>query len=215
MAEFTLYLGNKNYSSWSLRGWLAMKQTGAPFQEVVFNLGEQREAIRRLSPSGKVPVLRHGELLVWDSLAIAAYLAESFQQAGLWPEPRDARAVARSAVAEMHSGFPDLRRNMPMNVRRSSTGAGRAPGVDADVARITDLWRDLRARFGEGGPYLFGRFSLADSFYAPVVSRFRTYAVDLDDVCTAYARAVWEHPFLQEWKSAAEAESIVEPQYDL
>ena len=217
MSDFTLYLGSKNYSSWSFRGWLAMKLTGQPFREVVFNLADpaSRPQIRRVSPGGRVPALHHADRIVWDSLAIAEYLAETFPQGGLWPADPHARATARSAAAEMHSSFQALRGNMPMNVRRSSPGKGRADGVQDDIDRIQALWRDLRSRFGSTGAFLFGTFTLADAFFTPVVSRFRTYNVERDDVSAAYARAVWAHPFVGEWATAAATEPYVEPKYDL
>jgi len=218
MPELIFYHGNKNYSSWSMRAWLALRICGAEFEEVAFHLGEPdvRERIRRHSPSGKVPALRHGERVVWDSLGIAEYLHELFPAAGLWPSEPARRAVARSIVAEMHSSFAALRRHMPFNVRRQSPGKGRAEGVRQDIDRITLIWRDCRAAVADAdGPFLFGRFGLADAFYAPVVSRFRTYAVELDEVSRAYADAVWEHGPVREWRAAAEAEEWVEPEYDL
>jgi len=213
----TLYIGNKNYSSWSLRAWLALRLTGTPFREEVFDLAapDIREAIRRRSPTGRVPALEDGDVRVWDSLAIGEYLAEKFPQAGLWPADSSARATARSVVAEMHSGFLDLRRHMPMNVRRSSPGKGRGPGVEADIERIRSSWRDCRERFGAGGDFLFGACSLADCFYAPVVTRFVTYAVELDPVCRAYRDAVLALPAMREWRSAAERETATDPAYDL
>lgn len=215
MPGFVLYHGNKNYSSWSLRAWLALRISGADFEEVAFHLGEPgvRERIRRHSPTGKVPALRHGDRVVWDSLAIGEYLAEVFPDAGLWPRDAGRRAVARSIVAEMHSGFQALRSHMPFNVRRSSRGKGRAEGVQQDIDRITEIWRSCRA--GGDGPFLFGNFGLADAFYAPVVSRFRTYAVELDEVCREYADAVWEQDDVREWRAAAETEEWIEPEYDL
>ena len=217
MADLTLYIGNRNYSSWSFRAWLALKRTGAPFREVLFHLGDpsSREQIRRVSPGGKVPALHHGSLVIWESVAIAEYLAETFPDARLWPEDRERRAIARAVVAEMHAGFTNLRRSMPMNVRRSSPGAGWGPGVQEDVERITAMWADCLRRFGTGGPFLFGAYSLADVFYAPVVSRFQTYAVELEPLAEGYAHAVWNHPDVREWRAAAEAEEMVEAQYDL
>jgi len=216
MADLTLYLGSKNYSSWSLRAWLAARQTGAAFDEVVFDLGAPgiRDRIREHSPSGRVPALRHGELVVWDSLAIFEYLAERFSSAGLWPAERDARAVARAVTAEMHAGFFDLRREMPFNVRRSSPGHGRTEGSERDIARILGLWRDCRTRFGAGGEFLFGAWSLADAAYAPVVGRFVSYAVAVDDVGRAYMDAVWNRPELLDWRRAAAAETGRVPEYD-
>lgn len=216
MAALTLVIANKAYSSWSLRAWLALKLTGAAFAEVVIPLDrpETAAAIAHHTPSGKVPVLRDGPLAVWDSLAIVEYLAERFPEAGLWPEPSDARAHARSVCAEMHAGFQALRQNMPMNVRVAKPGRGRTPEVALDIARIQDLWRDCRARHGAGGPFLFGRFSAADAFYAPVVTRFITYAVALDPVSQAYADAILAWPAIAEWTAAARAEPWVIEKYE-
>ncbi|WP_448189648.1 glutathione S-transferase family protein [Azospirillum sp. sgz301742] len=211
-AALTLVIGNKAYSSWSMRPWLALKHTGAPFTEVLVQLRQpdSRDTILQHSPSGKVPLLRHGERVVWDSLAICEYLAETYTDAALWPDDTYARAVARSVSAEMHSGFVDLRSNMPMDLKARRPGEGRTDECLADIARITEIWRDARARFGamdqNGGPYLFGRFSIADCMYAPVVTRFETYGVDLDPVCRTYADAVLALPAMREWTEAARAE---------
>lgn len=215
MAEYTLYHGNFNYSSWSMRAWLALRLSGAEFETVVFHLGQPdvRERIVRHSPSGLVPALRHGELVIWDSLAIAEYLAERFPRAGLWPEDGAQRALARSVSAEMHSGFAALRRSMPMNVRRRSPGKGRGDDVARDIARIRQIW--CTHREASGGPFLFGRYGFADAMYAPVVSRLRTYAVELDGPERDYAAAVADHPHVREWVAEAERESWVEPEYDL
>ena len=217
MAEFVFYHGNKNYSSWSMRGWLALKLAGADFEELGFHLGEQgvREKIRQHSPTGKVPALGHGELVIWDSLAIGEYLAERFPEARMWPEDSADRALARSVSAELHSGFPALRSNMPFNVRRSSHGKGRAVGVQEDIDRVTEIWHTCRERCAHAGPFLFGRWCLADTMYAPVVSRFRTYAVDVDEISRAYCTATWEQEHVREWCAAAEAEAWVESNYDL
>jgi glutathione S-transferase len=219
VAELTLVLGNKNYSSWSLRAWLPLKVSGLPFRERVLNVDNDdaaaRAAIRASSPSGKVPCLLDGDLAVWDSLAIAEYVAELAPKAGLWPEDRAARAVARSACAEMHSGFQALRTSMSMNIRASKPGRGRADGVQADVDRITSLWKECRARSGGGGgPFLFGAFTNADAFFAPVVTRFRTYGVELDAAAGAYAEAVLSHPAMREWIAAAQAETMSIPKYE-
>src|SRR5216683_3639990 len=211
MAEITIYLGNKNYSSWSLRPWLALKQTGVAFDEEVIPLSEPttRSTILRYSPSGKVPALKHNELTVWDGLAICEYLAETFSEAKLWPADKAARAVARSVSAEMHSSFAALREHLPMNMRSSFPNRGVTPEVQADINRIAAIWRDCRKRFGEGGPFLFGGFTNADAMYAPVVSRFRTYRVELEEEAQAYADAVWALPALQEWLTAAKNEPMI------
>lgn len=211
MPSLTIVLGNKAYSSWSLRPWLALKQTGEPFEEVVIPLRQPdtKERILAHSPAGKVPVLRHGDRVVWDSLAIGEYLAETFPAAGLWPDDAHARAVARSVSAEMHAGFAPLRTHMAMNLKERLPGTGRTPEVDADIARIVALWTDARARFGRGGLFLFGRFSIADAMYAPVVTRFDTYGVELPPAARAYADAVLDLPAMREWTAAAKAEPWV------
>jgi glutathione S-transferase len=211
MSELTLIVASKNYSSWSLRPYLALAHTGQPFSEVVIALDEPGTAanIAKHSPSGRLPALRHGTLAIWDSLAICEYLAETFPQARLWPQEREARAAARSVVAEMHSGFSNLRQNMTMDIRARKPGQGRAPGVAEDIARIQALWNDCRARFGQGGPFLFGHFTIADAFYAPVVTRFVTYDVELDAVSRAYRDTVLELPALKTWTEAARGEPPV------
>ncbi|HLL05268.1 MAG TPA: glutathione S-transferase family protein [Myxococcaceae bacterium] len=211
MSEFTLVVASKNYSSWSLRAYLALAHTGQPFREVLIALDEPTTAaeIARYSPTGNVPVLQHGALTVWDSLAICEYLAETFPQARLWPEDKTARAVARSATAEMHSGFSALRRNMPMNLHARKPGHGRAPGVADDITRVQKVWNECRQRFGQGGPYLFGHFTIADAFYAPVVTRFVTYEVQLDEVSRAYRDTVLALPSFKTWLEAARHEPPV------
>ena len=211
MADITIYLGNKNYSSWSLRPWLALKQTGAAFDEEVIPLSEAatRSTVLRFSPSGRVPALKHNELTVWDSLAICEYLAETFPAAKLWPDDNAARAVARAVSGEMHSGFAALRDHLPMNMRSSFPNRGVTPEVQADINRITAIWRDCRKRFGAGGAFLFGAFTIADAMYAPVVSRFRTYKIELEAEAQAYADAVWALPALQEWLTAAKNEPMI------
>ena len=208
MSRLTLVIGNKNYSSWSLRAWLALRKTGADFEELLIPLSrpETEAAIKLHSPAGRVPVLKVGDLAIWDSLAIAEYLAERFPEAGLWPADAEERALARSVCAEMHSGFPALRGGMPMNVRARLPGKGRSPEVGADIARVQEIWETCRSRVGEDGLFLFGDFTLADAFYAPVVSRFRTYGVALGDVCRRYVEAVWAWPDLQDWAAAASKE---------
>mgnify|MGYP001460693862 CR=1 FL=1 len=211
MDDLTLIIGNKNYSSWSLRPWLAMKQAGIAFTEKLIPLfGEDWDGeIARHSPSLKVPLLECGELRVWDSLAILEFLAEKFPAAHLWPADIEARAAARSVSAEMHSGFTALRTHMPMNIRKTLPGKGRKGDIHKDIERVHAIWGDCRSRFGEGGPFLFGAFGNADAMFAPVASRFATYSVALDDVCQAYADAVLALPAFQEWAAAARAEPWV------
>jgi glutathione S-transferase len=211
VAAFTLVVGNKNYSSWSLRPWLAMREAGIAFDEVVIPLyrPESKAAILAQSPAGKVPVLRHGDRVVWDSLAIMEYLAETLPDAALWPRDPAARALARCLSAEMHAGFPALRGGMSMSLREHRPGQGRSDAVAADIARVTAIWRDCRARFGERGPFLFGGFTIADAMYAPVATRFRTYAVELDPVCQAYADTILALPSFLAWQAAAEEEPWV------
>ena len=208
MADFTIYIGNKNYSSWSLRGWLMLKHSGAAFDEEVIPLEEAntRANILRQSPSGRLPALRHGDDVVWDSLAIGEYLAELFPEAQLWPQPLKARAAARAASAEMHSGFAALRSHLPMNVRSSFPNRGVTPEAQADINRIAALWRDCRKRFGQGGEFLFGHFTIADAMYAPVVTRFLTYHVKLDKPSILYCQTIMQMPEMQEWVKAARQE---------
>jgi glutathione S-transferase len=217
MSDLTIYLGNKNYASWSLRAWLALKRTGAEFEEVVIPLYQpgSRETLMQFSPSGRVPALRHGDLTVWDSLAICEYLAETFPDAALWPGDPATRAVARAVSAEMHAGFAAMRRELPMNIR--SSFPGRAPGAEAqaDINRIMAIWRDCRSRFGEGkGDFLFGPFTIADAMYAPVVTRFRTFKIDLEREAEAYCAAVTGMPEMQEWVVAARNEPMIVEAYE-
>lgn len=211
MSKPILVIANKNYSSWSLRPWLLLKQAGIAFDEIRINLGaaDVREQILSYSPSGKVPVLIDGAVTVWDSLAIGEYLAERHPQLQLWPSAIEARAVARAVSAEMHSGFTALRENMTLNCRKLLPDKGRAPGVAEDIARITALWKDCRKRYGQDGDFLFGRFSIADAMYAPVALRFRTYVVELDPVSAAYAQTLLELPAVREWVAQAGAETEI------
>lgn len=202
-ASMTLVIGTKRYSSWSLRPWLAAKMAGLTFDEVPVALRQPgtKAEILRYSPSGKVPCLIHDSLVVWDSLAICEYLAELHP--ALWPDARDARAIARAVAAEMHSGFPVLRNACSMDVCVVTPMADIAPELQAEIQRIRALWNDCRARFGFGGPFLFGRFSIADAMFAPVVTRFTTFALPMDPVSQAYCHAVWSLPAMGEWKQAA------------
>ena len=216
MSDITIYLGNKTYSSWSLRPWLALKRTGAAFDEVVIPLSRPDSAakIREFSPSGRVPVLRHGPVLVWESLAICEYLAAAFPAARLWPADAAPRALARAISAEMHGGFAKLRQYLPMDLSRDRRGAARIDDAQAEIDRVTAIWRDCRARFGVpgahgSGDFLFGGFSNADAMFAPVATRFRTYGVTIDPVSAAYVEAVLDWPAMRDWVAAAKAEPWV------
>lgn len=211
MSDLTLVIGNKAYSSWSLRPWLALKQAGLPFREILVPLRQPdtKERILAHSPSGKVPCLLHGNRTIWDSLAICEYVAELDSAAGLWPDDAHARAVARSVSAEMHASFVGLRSNLPMDLKADHPGEGRTPESEADIARVTALWTDMRRRFGQGGPFLFGRFTIADAMFAPVVTRFTTYDVTVDETVRAYMDAVLALPAMRDWIAAAKAEEWV------
>ncbi len=214
--DLALVIGNKNYSSWSLRPWLALKQAGIAFREIRISLynDTSRAEIRKYSPSGKVPALLDGGVTVWESLAIGEYLADKFPDKQLWPADPAARALARAVSCEMHAGFAALRSHMSMNCRKQLPGKGRTPDVLRDIERITALWNDCRARFGQGGDFLFGRFSVADAMYAPVALRFVTYAVELDPVCAAYVKTITDLPAIREWIADARAETEVIPQFE-
>ncbi len=212
MADFTLVIGNKNYSSWSLRGWLMARIAGIEFEEVMvpLDLPDTAASIKKHSPSGKVPALLHRGLAIWESLSIAEYLNDLKPEAGLWPAAVAARAHARSVSAEMHAGFAELRSNMPMNIRSSYPGKGMTPAVRADIERITGLWRDCRKRFAGAAPkddgFLFGAIGAADAMYAPVVTRLRTFGVQLDSDAEAYCAAIMAYPAMKEWVEAAKHE---------
>lgn len=216
MARLTLIVGNKNYSSWSLRGYLAVKASGLDFKEVVVPLRrpETRQDILAYSPSGLVPaIIDHGagDIVVWESLAICEYLHEVVPAAGLWPRDTTARAHARASAAEMHAGFAALRRNLPMDITHDRRTESRADLVRDDISRITTLWNTARARFGAaaGGPFLYGNFCAADAMFAPVATRFRTYGVKLDAVSTTYCEAIFAHPAFKEWEAAALGETAI------
>jgi glutathione S-transferase len=215
MHPYRLVIGNKNYSSWSLRPWLAMKQAGIAFEEIRIPLyaPDSKRRLAEFSPSGRVPVLIHDELKIWDSLAICEYLAE--RHAGLWPADGAARGVARAVSAEMHSGFANLRHNMTMNIRKNYAGKGVGVGVPDEIRRVLKLWDDCRTRFGHGGAFLFGAFSIADAMYAPVVMRFRTYAVPIPANLAAYYEAILALPAMREWIAASEAETESIPDGDI
>lgn len=207
----TLVIGNKNYSSWSMRPWIALKATGIAFDEVVIPLytgDADKKRILAFTASGKVPVLVDGDVTIWDSLAIIEYAAERFPKARLWPDDVAARAHARSVSAEMHSGFAALRSECGMNIHRPVAAKTLSAAAQADIARIKEIWSDCRQRYGRLGPYLFGQFSGADAMYAPVIHRFRTYAIELDPVLQGYVGVMNALPAFQEWTQAALAETL-------
>lgn len=201
-----LVIGNKNYSSWSLRGWLLVELSGARYQETLVPLFRADTHARLLehSPTAKVPVLKTEDAgVIWDSLAIAEYLAERFPEVVLWPRDVAARAMARSVCAEMHSGFGALRSHMPMDMQRNAPLASVADDVKHDIQRVVALWAGCRERFGQGGPYLFGEVSIADAYFAPVASRLRSYGVQLPADAAAYVDTIFQWPAFQRWLQAA------------
>ena len=204
----SLVIGNKNYSSWSLRAWLALKQAGATFEEIriPLNTPESRSQILRYSPSGKVPALIDGELVLWESIAICEYVAELFPDSRLLPADAHARAICRVVSAEMHSGFLSLRQQCPMDCRARYPWNGGSAELQADIDRIQEIWRTCRQTYGKGGDFLFGHLTIADAMFAPVVSRFVTYNVPLDAIAEAYVENLWTLPDFQEWVAAATLE---------
>jgi glutathione S-transferase len=210
-----LTMGNRNYSSWSLRPWLLMKHVGLEFSERVIPLDtpEFAREIVAISPTRRVPVLQHGALLLWDSLAICEYACELAGRG--WPAAREARAIARAACAEMHSGFPTLRSQWPMNARATGRRTAPNPARSTEIARIESIWADCRSRFGAGGPWLFGEFSVADAMYAPVVLRLRTYGAEVRDATAAYMATVLADEHVRAWLAGAAAESWVSEEYEI
>jgi glutathione S-transferase len=215
-ASLKLVIGNKNYSTWSMRPWVAMAAFNIPFEEINIPLKqpETSSLIAQYSVAGRVPVLIAGETTVWDSLAICEYLAEQFPEKNLWPQNVADRACARSICAEMHSGFSGLRAAMWMNIRASFPGKGRTPEAQADIGRICEIWEDCLAKAGPHG-YLFGEFSIADAYFAPVVMRFRTYTVSLAPALQGYVERVAAHPAVAEWIAGAMNETARLPPLDV
>ena len=214
-----LIIGNRAYSSWSMRGWLACRQSGERFEEYVVPLFDAEWEKRRdgdeFAPSkGKVPILWDGDCVVWDSLAIIEFLADRAGRDRFWPKDESARGMARSMAAEMHSGFANLRRELPMNVRRTYPPSDLANSVRDEINRILQLWAQARARFGGTGEYLFGNWSAADIMYAPVVTRFITYGVPVPPFAALYMKAVLSHPDVNEWIDKAQDEPWVIEQYE-
>lgn len=208
--SLNLIIGNKRYSSWSLRAALALELSGAPYTEQLIALDrpDTQARIREHSPTGKVPLLKTEEGPVWDSLAIGEYLAERFPEAHLWPRGQYARALARSVCAEMHSGFVALRTHLPMDLKRDQALAVVPDDAQADIRRVCALWAECRERFGQDGPFLFGHASLADAYFAPVAARLRSYRVDLPEVAAAYVATVYQWPAFQRWYQAALKEQL-------
>ncbi len=215
----TLYIGNKNYSSWSMRPWLALRWADVGFEERVIPLGGDtygtgtNPAILAVSPSGRVPALAVGETVLWDSLAICEWANEQTGGA-LWPKDSTARALARSVASEMHSSFAPLRRDLSMNLRRRTPAQAWAEDTKRDIARLTNLWTELRTRYGARGPWLFGERSIADAFYAPVATRLRTYGIELTPPCKTYCTTIFLDAAFAEWERAALSETWMIPQTD-
>jgi glutathione S-transferase len=211
----TLVIGNKNLSSWSMRPWVALKAFAIPFTEVrvMLDRPDTSSNIAKWCHSGRVPVLLAGDMTVWDSLSICEYVAEQFPDKHMWPRDVAARAMARSICAEMHSSFASLRTTMPMDIKGNYTGRGRSPATQADIGRISEIWEECLSRFGCSG-FLFGEFSIADAFFAPVVCRFKTYGVVLPPALAAYCERMLSHPAVAEWVEQALAETETPPQPD-
>lgn len=208
-----LVIGNKNYSSWSLRPWLLLRHFGVEFSEIrlLLDTPEFFAEIGRYSPSGKVPALQDGGLSIWDSLAICEYVNERWLAGRGWPKDMQARAMARTAAAEMHSGFVALRSQLPMNSRRRPDTYRWDEAAQRDIDRVQALWRELRQRYGEAGDFLFGEFSIADAMFAPVAIRFDGYGVPVDEIAMRYMQALFALPAMREWREAAEAETELVP----
>jgi len=213
MSDLTLVIGSKTYSSWSLRPWLFMRFHNVPFKEVTISLNQPdtKKKLFEHSPSGRVPVLKHGAIRVWESLAICEYLAETLKLPNAWPADAGLKAHARSLAYEMHAGFADLRRELPMDCRRAPSPHAFSPAVATDVARIRSIWRECRHNYGKGGDWLFGKFGIVDAMYAPVVLRFHSYGVALDGPEREYLHTVLHLPALREWLGAAMLETEVSP----
>lgn len=213
----TLVIGNKNYSSWSMRPWMALKGANIPFNEIVIPLytgAADKQKILDVTKSGKVPALIDGDITVWDSLAIVEYLVERFPDARLWPSDRAARAHARSVSAEMHSGFMALRNECGMNIHRPIASKKLSEDAQANVARVQEIWTDCRARYGGQGPYLFGAFTGADAMFAPVVHRFRTYDIATSAPVRDYMKTMQANAAFAKWTEDALAETLVIPRFE-
>jgi glutathione S-transferase len=215
--NLTLIIANKNYSSWSFRPWILMRHFQIAFEEVTIPLAQEntRTEILRYTPAGKCPALQDGDLVVWDSLAIIEYLAESFPQTAIWPAPRAARAQARSLAAEMHSGFASLRAALPMNMRRKVNKRELSPEAAADAARLERAFKTAREEFGQAGHFLFGDFSAADAMFAPVVNRLHVYDVDVSSATRAYMDRMMALPAWKDWAAQAQAEPWVIDKHEI
>lgn len=220
--KIQLIIGNKNYSSWSLRPWILLKHFRIPFDEIFVPLyeGDFKKKLLKYSPNGKVPALVHGDVRVWESVAICEYAADLYPKKTLWPLKKADRAWARSISHEMHAGFFKLRKNMPMNIRGSYPGKGMTPEVEQDIARVVAIWTECRTKFKKKGPFLFGHFTVADAMFAPVVTRFRTYGVATDGLAADYVKTMLELPAFKEWEAAGikepwviKASEIYNPKY--
>lgn len=204
-----LLIGNKTYSSWSMRAWLVAKASGLPFEEVAIDIysDEVRERLKEISPSGLVPVLEEEGLTVWDTLAIAEYLHEKAPEAGLWPADIERRAWARSVSAEMHAGFVALRQELPMHLRKTEKRETISPEVQGQIVRIIEIWEQCRSANQQLGAFLFGSFTIADAMYAPVITRFHTYGISLSGVTADYAATMLAHPLVRQWYAEAAKET--------
>lgn len=216
-----LIIANKLHSSWSMRPWLLMTHFGIPFEEVLIPFGptfddpDWKRQVKAHNPAGKVPALVDGETQVWESLSIIEYIADLRPDLAIWPRDRAARALARNVASEMHAGFSALRNACPVNLGKRHAPRDRGPKVAADVARITQIWNDCRARHGQGGPFLFGAFSAADAMYAPVCTRFRSYSISVDPVSEAYCDAIYALPAFKLWRDAALQEPWIVPEDEM
>lgn len=213
MSEFTLIMGNKNISSWSLRGYLVLKHAGVDFDEIMISLRPKldREKLDRLTPAGKVPTVRHGDQYIWDSLAIGEYFNDLIPKVSFWPEDINARAHARCVTAEMHSGFVALRSAMPMACHSIFDRPDISGDLKNDIDRIIDIWSECRAQYAGLGPYLFGQYSIADMMYSPIVFRFKSYQVELPDILQEYCQTMTDHPHMQQWLADADPSDAAEP----
>lgn len=213
MAKLHLVIANKNYSSWSLRPWMAMTMVGLPFDEsmILLDTPTAKKEIAEHSGAGRLPVLHHGKITVWETLAILEYFAEIFPEKNLWPKSKAARAVARAISNEMHAGFTGLRNACPMNLRRPQKPVVLNDATKADVARIEQIWRECRKTYGKGGKFLFGKFCIADAMFAPVATRFETYAIPVAKDTRAYMDAIMATKAFQTWKAAALKETWIVP----